>query len=182
MPAISVALIRNHCSERQLRQFIHQYEIKQQPLSMGLLSWVHLYWNQFICIVRCNHASRQHVGVPWKSVRGLHQARHIWEGEKEREGETQRRKERERAQTVKLLPISSWGKVTYRKSNRVNERSSANQIAYLNHLGNIQQLIKHSVLRPQFHILSCTALTQAEALQITMRDVIIANVSSQMYH
>lgn len=98
------------------------------------------------------------------------------------ERDTKRGKDRKRAQTVKLLLISSPGKVTYRKSNRVNERSSANQIAYLNHLGNIQQLIKHPVLRPQFHILSCSALTQAHALQITMRDVIIANVSSQMYH
>jgi len=44
------------------------------------------------------------------------------------------------------------GKVTYRKSNTVNERSCANQTLYLNHLGNIQQLIKH-VLRPPFPIL-----------------------------
>lgn len=118
-------------------------------------------------------------GSPWK----------VWEEsislvilERGRKRDTQRGEDRKRAQTVKLLPISYPGKVTYRKSNRVNERSSANQIAYLNHLGNIQQLIKHPVLRPQFHILSCTALTQAQVLQITMRDVIIANVSSQMYH
>ena len=98
------------------------------------------------------------------------------------ERERERERNRKRAQTVKLLPISSRGKVTYRKSKRVNERNSANQIAYLNHLGNIQQLIKHPVLRPQFHILSCKSLIPAEALQITMSGVIMVNVSSQMYH
>lgn len=174
MSTISVALIRNHCSEHRLRQFIHQYEIKQQPLSMGLLSWVHLYQNQFICIVHHNLSLE---AVSERCVRGVHKTRHIWEWVVHKEEKTEKR-----AQTVKLLVISSAGKVTYHKSNGVNERSAPNQIVYLNHLGNIQQLIKHPVLRPQFHILSCTALTQAEALQITMRDVIVPNVSSQMCH
>ncbi len=157
-------------------------------LSSSHLAWITIMSSfvlESIHLHRCrNHAFRLHVGVPEKCVRGVHKPRHIWEREIKREmqRETQRGKGRKRAQTVKLLPISSQGKVTYRKSNRVNERSSANQISYLNHLGNIQQLIKHPVLRPQFHILSCTSLTQAEALQITMRDVIVANVSSQMYH
>lgn len=65
-PAISVALIRNHCSEKQPRHFIHQYEIKQQPLRMGLLSWVHLYWNQFICNVHGNLALRLYAVNAWE--------------------------------------------------------------------------------------------------------------------
>lgn len=93
-------------------------------------------------------------GCMWESQRG------VW-GESIRVrglsgGGHKEKKERKWAQTVKLLPISSPATVTYRKSNRVNERSGANQIPYLNHPGNIQQLIKYPVLRPQFHILSCT--------------------------
>lgn len=149
-------------------------------LSSSHLAWD--YYHEFICIGINSFASFAAImprGCTWESLRS------VWVesirpviSERARE----RERNRKRAQTVKLLPISSWGKVTYRKSRRVNERNSANQIAYFNHLGNIQRLIKHPVLRPQFHILSCKSLIPAEALQITMSGVIMVNVSSQMYH
>lgn len=91
---IRVALIRNHCSEHRLRQFIHQYEIKQQPLSMGLLSWVNLYWNQFICAVwpqSCHEAARRSAWGVCESIR----LAPIWEREREREvHQDKRRQER----------------------------------------------------------------------------------------
>lgn len=136
--AISVNLIRNHCSEQQLRQFFHQYEIKQQPLTVGLQSQVYLYWNQFICIARCNHAIRLPVRVPEECLVG---GFNIYERVcGYQEGKTESPK-------CDLGSNFFPGKVTYHKSNRVNERSRANLIEYLYHLDNIQQLIKHPVLR-----------------------------------
>ena len=62
--AISSSLIGNHCFEWALRKSIHQYGINQQPLRMQLRPLSPLAWNQLICVARCNHAWRVHVGFP----------------------------------------------------------------------------------------------------------------------
>lgn len=89
------------------------------------------------------------MGVPERRLKAVHMTCHVWGWGVGRDLGTEGK--RKKAQPVKLLPISSPGIVTYRKSKRVNERSDTNQIAYPNHLGNIQQLIKHPVLRPISH-------------------------------
>lgn len=147
---------------------------------MRLPSRVHLYWNQFICIVcrKCalglarGESPRGAGEEREESIYGLSYLRR-------REGEKNTKRRGQSTNCEITIPIPSRGekKKSLIANQTANERSSANQIAYLNHLGNIQQLIKHPARRPRFHILSWRTVTQAEALSLTMRDVTVANVS-----
>lgn len=140
---------------------------------MRLPSRVHLYWNQFICIVCRKRALGLARG---ESPRGAGEEReesiYGLSYPRGREGGSGKKNTKRRGQSTNCeitIPIPSRGAKEKKKRSLIanqtaNERSSANQIAYLNHLGNIQQLIKHPAPRPRFHILSWRTVTQAEAL------------------
>lgn len=146
------------------------------------LSSSHLAWDchhEFICIGINSFASCA-ANAPWglregsprevreRNERSLYTACHIWEGGREA-GEKKHKEERTEHKLWNYYTDSFPRRKRKKKKSLIanqtaNERSSTNQIAYLNHLGNIQQLIKHPAPRPRFHILSWRTLTQAEAL------------------
>lgn len=103
-------------------------------------------------------------GCPWE----VHKWSHVWaaKGQKGR---------RDGAQSVKLALISSSGKVTYRKSNgKWKQHRKSNCLS--SPPWQYPAANKTTTPRPQFHFLSW-ALTRAETLQMTTRDVAVANVS-----